>query len=109
MRECYAPLARIPVGPDPAHATDTVNAYAWMSFDVGPTLVEWLETEAPAVLAAMVAGDRESRARLGTGNAMAMPYHHVILPLCTLGDRRFSPRLRPRARGAVAPGGGGGR
>jgi alpha-amylase/alpha-mannosidase (GH57 family) len=86
-RECYAPLARIPVGPDPAHATESISAYAWMSFDVGPTLVTWLETEAPEVLAAMLKGDHAARARLGTGNAMAMPYHHVILPLCTRRDK----------------------
>ncbi len=85
-RECYAPLASIPLGhgeTDPVR----VNAYRFMSFDVGPTLFAWLEREAPAVAGAMVDGDRAGRERLGFGNAMAMPYHHVILPLCSRRDK----------------------
>src|SRR5438477_492164 len=37
--------------------------------------------------AAMVQGDRVSRKRVGHGNAIAMPYHHVILPLCSRRDK----------------------
>ncbi len=85
-RECYAPLASIPVG---APETDPprVNAYSFMSFDVGPTLLAWLEREARPTLESMLRGDKVSRQRVGHGNAIAMPYHHVILPLCTRRDK----------------------
>ena len=74
-RECYRPLAR-------------AGAFEWMSFDVGPTLLRWLEREASDVHDRILAGDAASRARTGFGNAIAQPYHHVILPLSTDDDRR---------------------
>jgi len=64
-----------------------VNLYAWCSFDAGATLCEWLQREAPGTLHAMIEGDRASVKRLGHGNAIAAPYHHVILPLASRRDK----------------------
>ncbi len=66
--ECYAPLAEL-------------GAFAWLSFDVGSTLLQWLERERPDVYARILEADRQSAERLGHGNAIAQPYHHLILPL----------------------------
>lgn len=98
-RECYARLAAAEAHlRDPrAAARDPdarvgiariVNLYAWCSFDVGATLCEWLDHEAPDTLAAMQAGDAASVKRWGHGNAIAAPYHHVILPLASPRERR---------------------
>ena len=57
-----------------------------MSFDLGPTLSSWLADNAPKTLAGFVEGDRE------TGNAMAQAFHHSILPLASLADRRTEVR-----------------
>jgi hypothetical protein len=76
-------LAAIPVREGQA----TINAYEWLSFDVGPTLVRWLERERPEVVDAMREGDREAIARTGHGNAIVAPYHHVILPLASRRDK----------------------
>jgi alpha-amylase/alpha-mannosidase (GH57 family) len=85
--ECYAPMASARVlGPDGSIANRD-NLYAAVSFDVGPTLFEWLEKSAPATYAAILEADRISAARLGHGNAIAMPYHHVILPLASRRDK----------------------
>jgi alpha-amylase/alpha-mannosidase (GH57 family) len=65
-----------------------VNLYAWCSFDVGATLCEWLDSEAPETMRAMQAGDAASVRRWGHGNAIAAPYHHVILPLASPRERR---------------------
>lgn len=81
------------LGPPPAHDAPgglarIVNTYAWATFDVGATLCEWLEYNAPDTYAAMLAGDRASAARLGgRGNAIAAPYHHIILPLASRRDK----------------------
>ncbi len=102
-RECYARLAAAEVrrphagftasDPDaPSGIARLVNLYAWCTFDVGATLCEWMETEAPATLRAMVDGDAASVRRLGHGNAIAAPYHHVILPLASPRDRRTEVR-----------------
>lgn len=86
-RQCYAPLARGRVVDEQGRVAGLVNAYAWCSFDVGPSLFRWFDAHAPDVAAAIVAGDRESAARLGHGNAIAMPYHHAILPLLSHRDK----------------------
>lgn len=87
-RECYRAVvaARIPAAD--GRIERVVNTLERISFNVGPTLVEWLEREAPETWAAMQEADRTSRLQLGGhGNALAMPYHHVILPLASRRDK----------------------
>lgn len=97
--ECYEPLAR-------------AGAFDWMSFDLGPTLARWLEGERPDVHEGFVRGDRASRRRLGHGNAIAQPYHHIILPLASRRDKQaevrwglrdFERRFGRRAEGMWLP------
>jgi len=66
--ECYGPLV-------------ANGALTGISFDFGSTLFEWLERNAPHTYAGVLAADR------ATGNAIAQPYHHVILPLATRRDK----------------------
>src|SRR5262245_12652332 len=82
-QECYRAVvaARIPAAD--GRITRIVNTLESISFNVGSTLAEWLTREAPDTWHAMLAADRSSRARRGHGNAIAMPYHHIILPLAT--------------------------
>jgi len=76
-RESYRPLARV---------------YEFLSFDFGPTLLDWLEREARDVYDAVIRADHASVQRLGHGNALAMPYHHIILPLATRRDKETEVR-----------------
>ncbi len=81
------------IGPPPAAdaaggLARIVNCYAWCAFDVGATLCEWLEHHAPDTYRAMIDGDRASIARYGgSGNAIAAPYHHIIMPLASRRDK----------------------
>ncbi|HXV90365.1 MAG TPA: DUF3536 domain-containing protein [Gemmatimonadales bacterium] len=86
-RECYRAVtaARL-LAPD-GRIAGVVNTLDAMSFDFGPTLLEWLEHEAPDTYAAVLAADAASRDRLGFGNALATPYHHVILPLASRREK----------------------
>jgi hypothetical protein len=86
-RECYAPLGHARVLNRAGQLRRVVNAYASCSFNVGATLFKWFDAHAPAVGASFIAGDRSSQDRLGHGNAMAMPYHHVIMPLASRRDK----------------------
>ncbi|MFB6490382.1 MAG: DUF3536 domain-containing protein [Thermoproteus sp. AZ2] len=70
--ECYEPNA-------------ILGNYAWISFDFGPTLLDWLRRRRPHVYKAIIEADKVSAERWGHGNAIAHPYYHVILPLV---DRR---------------------
>ncbi|MGE0441771.1 MAG: DUF3536 domain-containing protein [Gemmatimonadales bacterium] len=69
-----------------------VNILEQISFNVGPTLLDWMERESPATYRGILAADRASATRLGHGNAIAMPYHHVILPLASHHDKRTEVR-----------------
>ncbi|MGD0794839.1 MAG: DUF3536 domain-containing protein [Dehalococcoidales bacterium] len=65
-----------------------VSNYAKMSFDFGPTLLDWLEKNEPAVHEAIVEADRQSQKRFsGHGSAMAQAYNHIIMPLANHRDR----------------------
>ena len=62
-----APLTHAPVTDAQGRIVRVVNAYAWCSFDIGPSLFRWLDDHAVDVRDAIVAGDRESRRRVGSG------------------------------------------
>src|ERR1043166_1792424 len=86
--ESYDAVATARVLDDAGHVLRTVNLYEWLSFNVGTTLLRWLETHDVDVYEAMLEGDRLSARRLdGHGNALAMPYHHIILPLASRRDK----------------------
>ncbi|MCC6317949.1 MAG: DUF3536 domain-containing protein [Gemmatimonadaceae bacterium] len=86
-RECYRTVVAARVTGDRGRILRLVNTLEWISYNVGATLFEWMEVEAPATYQAFLAADRASVARLGHGNAMAQPYHHVILPLASRRDK----------------------
>ncbi len=86
--ECYRAVvaARIPA-PD-GRIARIINTLDHISFDFGPTLLEWLEREAPGTYQAILAADGRSARRLsGHGNALAMPFHHSILPLASRREK----------------------
>lgn len=87
-RECYRPLSEARVLDEEDRICRVYNGWAWLSFNVGPTLAHWLERHAPDVLESMRRGDNEARKRTGFGTAIAHPYHHVILPLASRRDKR---------------------
>ena len=89
--ECYAPNA-------------ARGNFALISFDLGPTLAEWLERHARSTYQTIVRSER--------GNGLAQPYHHTILPLATRRDKvtqvrwgiaDFQHRFGRRPRGLWLP------
>jgi len=87
--ECYATNARSRILDEAGRIARIVNNYERISFNVGPTLLAWLEGNAPGVYAAILDADRRSIPRFdGHGSAIAQAYNHVILPLANSRDRR---------------------
>ncbi|HEX9728009.1 MAG TPA: DUF3536 domain-containing protein [Gemmatimonadales bacterium] len=92
-RECYRAVVAARVLDGTGRIASVVNTLTSISFDFGSTLLAWLERAAPETYAAVLAADRASCERLdGHGNAIAMPYHHVILPLCARRDKETEVR-----------------
>jgi hypothetical protein len=77
--ECYRPNAER-------------GALRRASWDLGPTLASYLADSAPDVLAGYVAADEAGRRRLPdgplAGPGIAQAFHHSILPLAPVHDRR---------------------
>lgn len=58
-----------------------------ISFDIGPTLINWMEDYDPTVKAAIIAQEFANVRHYGVGNGMAHAYHHTILPLASFSDK----------------------
>lgn len=87
--ECYAPNARARVLDDQGRIVRLINNYARLSFNIGPTLLAWMQDSAPDTYAAILEADRRSAKRYGGhGSAMAQVFNHVIMPLQSERDQR---------------------
>ncbi|MDO4786513.1 MAG: DUF3536 domain-containing protein [Fretibacterium sp.] len=64
------------------------NNYSRISFNVGPTLLSWLEEREPHCYRAILEADILGRKRFsGHGPAMAQVYSHSIMPLANRRDK----------------------
>ncbi len=99
--ECYKPNAKR-------------GSLAHLSFDLGPTLADWLAEHDAATHRGFVAADAAGAAGPdpACGSAMAQAYNHTILPLASMADRRteirwglrdFELRFGRRATGMWLP------
>lgn len=87
--ECYAPNAHTQILNNQNQAIRTVNNYAQISFNVGPTLFSWMERSAPDVYQSILEADRKSMERFsGHGTAIAQAYNHMIMPLANDRDKQ---------------------
>ena len=86
-RECYRAVVSARLLNPEGKIARIVNLTAHMSFNVAPTLLDWLEHHAPTTYRAMLDGYRQAVQRTGHGTAIAQPYHHVVLPLATRRDK----------------------
>lgn len=87
-RQCYSPNAFSRILSPQGRVEDLVNNYAYMSFNMGPTLLSWIRCYTPATYKAIQQADRQSAERLGGhGNAIAQVYNHIIMPLASRQDR----------------------
>lgn len=74
LAECYRPNAE-------------EGNFGKMSFNIGPTLFQWMQKAAPDVCEMVISQERQNFERYGTGNGMAQAYNHSILPLANYEDK----------------------
>jgi alpha-amylase/alpha-mannosidase (GH57 family) len=80
--ECYRPNAWARVIDESGRVAGIVNNYAHLSFNIGPTLLSWMERHEPEVYGRIRDADVEGR------GAIAQAYNHAILPLASERDIR---------------------
>jgi alpha-amylase/alpha-mannosidase (GH57 family) len=86
--QCYATNATSRILDEEGWIIEMVNNYGNISFNFGPTLLAWMEVQAPDVYQALVEADRLSQERFsGHGSALAQAYNHMILPLANRRDK----------------------
>ncbi len=86
--ECYEPNHTSRILDGDGFITQIVSNYARMSFNFGPTLLAWMEENAPDIYQAVIEADRQSRENFsGHGSALAQAYNHMIMPLANRHDR----------------------
>ena len=86
--ECYRPNAFARVVDEWGDVVGIVNNYEYLSFNIGATLMSWLERYDVEVYQRILEADRHSCDRLnGHGNAIAQVYNHIIMPLANERDK----------------------
>lgn len=80
--ESYRPNGWARIVDDHGRIVAIVNNYERLSFNVGPTLLSWLEAHAPDTYERIRAADASK------GRALAQAYGHMILPLANDRDVR---------------------
>jgi alpha-amylase/alpha-mannosidase (GH57 family) len=86
--ECYAPNSVTRIFDDSGRIIRIVNNYEKISFNIGPTLLSWLQQHSPHVYDAIIEADKISVERFsGHGNAIAQVYNHMIMPLANRQDK----------------------
>jgi alpha-amylase/alpha-mannosidase (GH57 family) len=87
--ECYAPNTASRILDREKRIINIVNNYTKISFDLGPTLLYWMERHQPEVYKAIIEADRLSQQHFsGHGSAIAHVYNHMIMPLANRRDKR---------------------
>ncbi len=86
--ECYNPNSASRIVDGKNRILDIVNNYSLMSFNFGPTLMSWLQNNAPNTYERIIQADRKSLELCsGHGNAIAQVYNHIIMPLANDKDK----------------------
>jgi alpha-amylase/alpha-mannosidase (GH57 family) len=86
--ECYAPNGAARIVNNKNQIQRIVNNYARISFNFGPTLINWLKENAQRTYRMILDGEGRSRKSYGGhSSAMAQVYNHVIMPLASTRDR----------------------
>lgn len=84
--ECYLPNSASRVVNKENKIIDIVNNYTKISFNFGPTLLQWMKKFHPECYENIIKSDEKS-VRENNPTAIAQCYNHMIMPLANLNDK----------------------
>ncbi|MBK9333434.1 MAG: DUF3536 domain-containing protein [Ignavibacteria bacterium] len=88
FQECYKPNTEAVIVDHHDKVVKRINNFEYFSFNFGPTLLSWIRNMHPKTYAKIIEGDRISMEKYdGHGNAIAMVYSHLIMPLANRRDK----------------------
>jgi len=86
--QCYGPNGTSRILSPKGRIESIVNNYSYMSFNIGPTLMNWIRVHRHDIYNTIQESDIISAERLnGHGNAIAQVYNHIIMPLASERDK----------------------
>lgn len=86
--ECYKTNSEAPIMNEKGEVVKTINNYEHINFNFGPTLFSWIKAKHPNTYKKILDADMRSVSiHNGHGNAIAMAYNHIIMPLANLQDK----------------------
>ena len=88
LQECYKPNSEAVIVDDQDNVIHRINNYEYYNFNFGPSLLGWIKKKHGKTYSKIVDGDKASLAlHNGHGNAIAMIYNHLIMPLANRQDK----------------------
>lgn len=86
--ECYKANSEAEILDDKEKVVAIINNYELINFNFGPTLLAWIQHKHPETYEKIIEADKKSIPQHnGHGNAIAMCYNHMIMPLANLNDK----------------------
>ncbi|MBN1634562.1 MAG: DUF3536 domain-containing protein [Ignavibacteria bacterium] len=86
--ECYKPNSEAIIIDDKGEPVKRINNYEYLSFNFGPTLLNWIKSKHKETFDKIIEADKKSvELRNGHGNAIAQVYNHIIMPLANNRDK----------------------
>lgn len=86
--ECYCRNTASRILNKDGKISDIINNYSRISFNFGPTLLQWMRHHAKNVYASILEADDRSKLHFsGHGSALAQAYNHMIMPLSNGRDK----------------------
>jgi len=86
--QCYMPNSEAEIINDDSRIVKHINNYEYLNFNFGPTLLAWINRKHPETYNKIIEADKISVQKYkGHGNAIAMCYNHMIMPLADFNDK----------------------
>ena len=86
--QCYSPNSVSRIVDNQNRILNIINNYELMSFNIGPTLLSWMEKYANKAYKRILSADKKSLELYnGHGCAIAQVYNHIIMPLANTNDK----------------------
>jgi len=87
-QECYKPNTEAIIVNEKGDVKKRINNFKYLSFNFGPTLLNWFKEKHSNTYNKVIEADRKSAiSKNGHGNAIAQVYNHIIMPLANLNDK----------------------
>ncbi|MDQ3022126.1 MAG: DUF3536 domain-containing protein [Bacteroidota bacterium] len=88
LQECYKPNSEAVIVDEHDNVIRRVNNYEYFNFDFGPALLSWIKKKHPKTYERIIDADKKSlQFHNNHGNAIAMVYNHIIMPLANRNDK----------------------